>query len=504
MWTLRNLTGRVLKVDLTTQETVMFDEDPEVHRTFLGGRGLNQFFLYNHLDSEKSPLDPEISLCFGAGLLSGTRVPAATRLSIDAKNNFSEGVGSTSAAGGVAPSLKRAGIGMIIVEGRAERPVYLSIENGSVRIEPSSEFWGKTTAETVDGLKKRMGKDIHVACIGPAGENRVRGASVMVDKGRAAAKCGMGAIMGSKNLKAIAVRGTQPVRVANSDEFEALCREAWSKVSQSMSAKTLSTWGTKLSAKGKNAVGAIAFRHFQDGFTKSLEGFDENAFAPYEQKRFSCPGCPISCRQLFRIDTGPYAGVEGESIQANSIQDFGAKLDIRYTPAIIKAHLLCNEYGMDIDTVAESIAWAFECFEKGILTERDTKGLQLGWGNHEVLITLIQQIAYRQGFGDILAEGVKRASEIIGRGSQSLAVSMKGQDLYEDMRMPKGYVLGAALSTRGGGHCSGSPMVEFSSKEYDAAGYEGKANLVASTERFHAVLNSLGICFFVTTWEGPD
>jgi aldehyde:ferredoxin oxidoreductase len=236
----------------------------------------------------------------------------------------------------------------------------------------------------------------------------------------------------------------------------------------------------------------------------SLEGIDEQAFAAYEQKRFHCQGCPVSCRQEFRVDDGPYAGIQGESVQANTIQDFGTKLDIRYAPAIIKAHLLCNEYGMDIDMVGESVAWAFECYEKGILTERDTGGLQLTWGNHEVLVTLIHQMAYRQGLGDILAEGVMRASEMIGRGSQDLAVSMKGQDLYEDMRIPKGYALGAALSTRGGGHCSGSPIVEFSSGRFSPVTYEGKAELVAYFERFHSVLNSLGVCFFVTVWEGPD
>lgn len=257
---------------------------------------------------------------------------------------------------------------------------------------------------------------------------------------------------------------------------------------------------------------------------ESLKGIDEQAFATYEQKRFSCVGCPISCRQIFRIDTGPYAGAEGEAIEGNSVQDFGAKLDIRYAPAIIKAHLLCNDLGLDIDTVAESVGWAFECYEKGLLTEKDTDGVRLKWGDHETLISLIEQIAYRRGFGNILAEGVQRASEIIGRGSRELAVSMKGQDLYEDMRLPKGYALGAALSTRGGGHCSGSPMVEFSShglatdpltpelveKAYgvrtvvDPITYEGKAELVAHHEALHAVLNSLGVCFFVSISESPD
>ena len=393
---------------------------------------------------------------------------------------------------------------MIIVMGRARDPVFLQIEDDIVQIKDAKKLWGKTVPDTVDWLNRETGGGIQVACIGPAGENGVRGASVMVNKSRAAGKCGVGTIMGSKNLKAIVVRGTGLLRVAKPGEFEQLCREAWLKIKRSTASTKLSSWGTKGGITGKNTVSAVAFRHFQDGSIASLNGIDEHAFAPYELKRFHCKGCPISCRQEFQVDDGPYAGIKGESIQANTIQDFGTKLDIRYAPAIIKAHLLCNEYGMDIDMVGESIAWAFECYEKGILTERDTGDLPLSWGNHEALITLIHQMANRQGLGDILAEGVKRASEMIGRGSQELAVSMKGQDLYEDMRMPKAYALGAALSTRGGGHCSGSPIIEFSSSHISPASYEGKAELVAYFERFHSVANSLGVCFFVTVWEGPD
>jgi len=523
MGNLNSLNGRVLKVDLNAGEVSTTEEASEIHRSFLGGRGLNQFYLYNLLVPTTSPLDPESVLLFGSGLLSGTLVPGATRISIDAKNYFSDGVGSASAGEGFSPALKRAGYGTIIVTGKARDPVYLWIDNDVVRIEPAKEFWGRTTSETVDRLRELLGQDVHVACIGPAGENRVRGASVMVNRSRAAGKCGLGAVMGSKNLKAIAVRGSGIIQVAKPKEFGLLCRDVLSKVTRSEAIKTLSAWGTK-SLRGKNAVCGIAFRHFQDGHMRSLEGIDEHAFAQYEQRRFSCSGCPVCCRQIFRIETGPYAGVEGESIQANSVQDFGAKLDIRYVPAIIKAHVLCNEFGVDIDTAAESIGWAFECYEKGLLTEKDTDGLRLEWGNHETLMNLIERIAHRRGFGDILAEGVQRASEIIGRGSQELAVSMKGQDLYEDMRIPKGYALGAALSTRGGGHCSGSPLVEFAlhgsaskplapevaEKVYgfrtavDPASYEGKAELVAYHERMHAVLNSLGVCFFVSVWESFD
>jgi aldehyde:ferredoxin oxidoreductase len=495
----------VLQADLTTGQLTRDTIDPEVYRRFLGGRGLNQYHLARGSEQVTAPFDPDSLLLLGAGLLSGTKVPGATRLSIDAKNSFSGGVGSANVGGGFSSALKCAGFGTLLIRGRAKNPVYLHIENGRISIESASGLWGKTTTETTDALLKGFPEGAaHVLAIGPAGERGVRGASVIADEGKAAGKCGVGAVMGSKNLKAVVVCGKDEISVADPGRFEHLCREAWMKVARSTTSTMLSTWGTKAGMKGKNAVGAVAFRHFQDGFMPSLDEIDEEAFAPFEQKRFHCKGCPVSCRHILKVDAGPYAGTEGEVVQCNSIQDFGSKLDIRYAPAIIRAHFLCNEYGIDIDTVAESLAWAFECYEKGLLTEKDTGGLQLRWGNHGALMALIEQIAFRRGFGDILAEGVKGASKIIGQGTEALAVTMKGQDLYEDPRMPKGYALGAALSTRGGGHCSGSPLVEFSSREYDPAGYEGKADLVASVERFHAVLNSLGICFFVTTWEGPD
>jgi aldehyde:ferredoxin oxidoreductase len=520
MWQLRNLTGNVLSVDLSTGEIRSFEGEPDIHRSFLGGRGLNQYFLYRQLTPSIRPFDPESLVTFGAGLLSGTALSGATRSSIDGKSAFSGGVGSANAGEDFAPALKRAGYATVMVTGKAENPVYLWINDDTVRIVKAGELRGKTTNQVVDSLRKIHGEDIQVACIGPAGENRVRGASVIINKGRAAGKCGLGAVMGSKNLKAVAVRGTGMVRVARPEEYRALCRDFLSKITESKVAKRMSAQGTK-SMKAKNEICAIASRHFQDGHMETMDGIDLQDFAPYEIQRLRCPGCPVSCRQIFKIDSGPYAGAEGEAIEGNSIQDFGAKLNIRDAPALIKAHILCNELGMDIDMAAESIAWAFECYEKGLLTHKDTDGLELTWGNHATLMTLIEQIAFRKGLGDTLARGTRKAAEIIGRGSGELAVHMKGQDLYEDMRIPKGYALGVALSTRGGGHCSGSPLMEFSASwaggeqmtvegphgftsPIDPAVYDGKAHLVAYHECVHAILNSLGLCFFVSAVASPE
>lgn len=524
MGEITSLTGKILDINLSNKNWNSWIEKESVYRKFLSARGLSQYYLYQLLKPKDLPLDPNNYIIFGSGLLVGTKTPGATRTNIDSKNLFSNGVGSTNGGEFFAVALKYSGYGHIRINGKSDKPVYILIDNGQVLLEDAQEVWGRTTSQTVDIIRKKHGNDFHVLCIGPAGENLVRGACVIINKSRAAAKCGMGAIMGSKNLKAIAVRGKNVPTLWDDEKFNELIHKARKKVLDSGTAQRMSKWGAKSAVKAKNKVGSVPYKHFQDGYVESLEGWDEKAFTKYEVKRFGITNCPISCRQIYKVDNGLYSGLEGEAVQSNTVQDFGLKLDIREPSAIIKAHILCNDFGIDIDTASETISWAYECYEKGLIDEKDSDGLQLNWGNYHALMELIEKIAYRKGFGNILAEGVIKASEVIGRGTKKYAMAMKGQDLYEDMRMPKGWALGVALSTRGGGHCSGAPIVEFAAgkssaeiltpelalKLYgvrtalDPSAYDGKAKLVAYHEKLHAVLNSLGICFFNSIWEGYE
>lgn len=519
-WDIKELIGKILKIDLTNKEISVEDIEEEVFRNFLGGRGLNQLILYNNLEPDISPLDSKNIILFGSGLFSGTGVPGGIRLSVDTKNYFTGGVGSANVGGDFGKELKLAGFNTLMITGKADSPVYLSIDNEDIEIKNADNIWGKNVSETTNILEEKHECEGSVLCIGPAGENLVRGASVMVDKARAAAKCGVGSIMGSKNIKAVWVKGNKKVKVKDKEKFDEISRKSWKKVRESSSAKNLNEYGT-LSVTSKNDIGGVPFHHYQNGYINSddLKKINKHSFKDYEEKRFSATDCPIECRAIYNVKSGPYSGTEGEGMEANTIQNFGFKLDIIDPAAIIKAQILCNEFGIDMDTAAESIAWAYECYEKGILDKSDTEGLELKWGNHEAMIDLIEKIAYREGFGDLLAEGVYRASKKIGKGSEKLAVSIKGQDVYETIRMPKAYGLGAALSTRGGGHCSGSPLTEFSNGQMDPEiaekiyelktadiphTYEGKARLVANHEKFHAVLNSLGICFFSTIVNSGD
>ncbi len=516
---IKELVGNLVKIDLTDRKICTEKIDESVYRKFLGGRGLDQLLLFRELDKNTSPLCPKNVILFGSGLFVGTGFPGSVRLSIDTKNYFSSGVGSANVGGDFSRELKLAGISTLLVSGKADEPVYISIDDGDIDINAADDIWGRTVSESTDMIKNRESSG-SVLCIGKAGENLVRGASVMVDRARAAAKCGIGSVMGSKNLKGIIASGSKEMKVSDEQKFDKIIDETWDKVNRSTSTGFLNKHGT-LSVKSKNEIGGVPLHHYQDGFMKEedLKKIDKHSFKGYESRRFSVKDCPIDCRAEYKIESGKYEGTKGEAMEANTIQNFGFKLGITEPEPIIKAHILCNEYGMDMDTVAESLAWAFECYEKGIIDGSDYNGLELEWGDHEAMIELIHDIADREGLGDLLAEGVDRASEELGSESQRLAVSMKGQDLYETIRMPKGYGLGAALSTRGGGHCSGSPLTEFSNggmgkkEAKETYGvetadiphvYEGKAELVADHERFHAVLNSVGMCFFSTTVNSGD
>lgn len=519
-WAPIKLVGKTLRVDLSDEKIEVTKEGAGAYKNFLGGKGINQYFLYKEVKPDTKPLDPDNLLIIGAGLLTGTLIPGATRTSFDTKNVFNGGVGSANVGGNFAPGLKFAGFGNVIIKGKAEKPIYIWIENGSVEIRDAGKIWGKGTLETTKWICEDVGEEgVQIASIGPAGENLVRGACIMVNGTRAAAKCGVGAVAGSKNLKAIAVKGSKAVEVAEPERFMELAKRAWRKIRFSRTTKIIRAGRTFSTLEAKNAICNMPQRNFQDGYMdpEKVRMVNSEAFAKYEISKFACFSCPVWCRAYYKVEDGPYAGIEGEAVEMNSIADFASKLDIPYAPAVIKAHLMCNYYGMDIDAAAGAIAWAFEAYEKGVLTKKDTDGLELKWGNHDVLMKLLKKMAYRESFGNLLAEGSYWASRKVGKESEEYAITMKKQDLYEEVRVPKGWALGVALSTRGGGHCSGAPLVErekfpsgVAEKIYgvetttDPTTYKGKAKLVVFHERFHNVLHSTGICLYTSAWVYPD
>ena len=488
----------------------------EFFRSFLGGKGLSQWILFDEIRRGTRPLDPQNVLILSAGPLTGTDTPCSTRHSFDTMNTLTNGVGSSNSCGFLGPELKFAGFNQIILKGRSNFPVLVYITNDEIEILKSEHLSGKGTNDTEEIIRKDFSdKDIQVASIGPAGENLVRYASIMANKTRAAGKCGTGAVMGSKNLKAIAVRGHDNIEIADPDAFQKSCEEAFEKIRNSPYLEKMKKFGPPSTMITKNDLSSLPFKNFQECYIdlgeKSYDSIDPEKYQKYFLRSKGYFNCPVKCNKVYNV-----SNFYCESLEANSITNFACKLGLKSPKEVMRLHMKCDDLGMDEDSVAGSMAWAIECFERGIINKDLTGGLQLEWGDFETISLLMDKIAKREGIGKLLAYGSKKASELIGKGAE-YAMHIKGQDLYEHLRTMKGWALGVVISTRGGGHTSGAPMTEFMNlnpkiaqekwgvpSAGDPTSYEGKADLVFYYEILHAVVNSLGVCLFISDWSGPD
>lgn len=511
--------GKILRVDLSNGKTSI-EPTSKYSKKFLGGRGINQWILLKETGPDTSPLDPACPILFGAGVLIGTATLGACRYTVDSRNYLTGGVGSANSGGHFGPELKFAGYDNVIITGRSREPCYLWIDDDSVEIRSASHLWGNTTWETDDRIREELNDDdIQLATIGPAGENLVRGACIINNGARAAGRCGLGSVMGAKRLKAIAVRGTGNITVAEPRRFMELVEKLAEKIKNDpfLKRNLFFKYGTMtVSQHDNDNWSGCPVRNFQDGYwEKGKDIRCEDLVEKFSERNLGCFGCSVCCSHWLSISTGEFKGVSGEGFETNTINNFGYKLNIDNWPAIIKAHMLCSQYGLDVDNTAGPIAWAMECYQRGILTKEDLDGLELEWGNYEAVFELIKKIAMREGIGNLLAEGAKRASDRIGRGSQRYAMHIKGQDLYETLRHRKGWALGVIVSPRGGGHLRGAPAFEGNVSPEDAESYygvrtaadrrayEGKAKLVTWMENFKAVLDSVGICALLSWWKSP-
>lgn len=512
--------GKILRVDLTTSRIAEEPTEGYVPK-FLGGRGVNQWILLKGLSPTVGSFAPENIICFGSGALVGTPVPGAARLNVDSKNALTMGIGSGSSGGWFAAELKFAGYDHLVIQGQAKEPVYLWIEDDKISLRAATPLWGKTTSETIKGIHEDLGKkDCQVLCIGPAGENQARSACIVVSGSRIVGRCGLGAIMGSKNLKAIVVKGTGGIRVKHPKEFIELVWNVSKRLQSVGGFKARREFGTLVASPFYNDLSALSYKNYHDDFIpqESLKKISHEVFHNlYEVDRYSCTACPTPCGHTYLIHDGPYAGTRCLKAEANSVWDFGGKLAVEEVGDILKAQETCNQLGLDIDNSSAVIAWAIDCFQHEIIGPQDTDGLNLRWGDSEIIMELLRKIAYRDGFGNILAEGSRRASEVIKRGSGKFSFHMKGQDLIEGIRSMKGWALGVVVSARGGTHTRGALATEsrkYSPQESqklfgtqtagEARIYNGKPQIVCYFEYVHALLDSLGLCFFTGNWTSPQ
>jgi aldehyde:ferredoxin oxidoreductase len=496
------LAGKILRVDLGTG-TIWTEETLKYAQRWLGGRTINSFILFNEVQPGTKWSDPENLLIFGAGCLVGTTL-GASRLSIDTINVFSHGKGSANVGGHFAPELKFAGFDHVVISGQAERPVYLWITDGHAELRDAAILWGRTTYETETLLQEELGdRKIRLACIGPAGENQVLGSAIVVDRGKAAGGSGVGCVMGNKRLKAIAVRGRGSLKISDPAGFIKATEVALAKVKAEPKSKRMAEVGLAFAGTGAFEQGFV-FRNGQDEIfplEKRKQLLSDDGVPAFTTKMLACFQCPIGCMLFLEIPKGRYGGTKGEGFWANTLI-LGTMLDIAEPDLMVKAWLRMNELGLDTDYATAMIAWAFECYEKGILTQQMTDGLELNWGNEDAVIALIDRMAYRQGIGDLLAKGAIEAPKLLGHGSDRFAIHVKGQPSVERFRVPRGWALGIATSPVAGRHLRGACQRGPKGVPYDSLVYDDQAKFVHWMSLVKEIEDTIGICVYLGPWSG--
>ncbi len=450
----RGFHGRILQVDLTSSEIWLDEKSDDFYRTLVGGRAVVAYYLLSETSQNVEALSPENLLIFAPGILTGTSLPGSGRHGIGGKSPLTGAIASTEAGGWWGAELKRAGLDGIVIRGCAKAPVYLSVINGEVAIRGSAHLWGKSTAETQKILRQELGEEkLRTAVIGVAGENLVRYAAVMHDVNRAAGRSGLGAVMGSKNLKAVAIRGKHTFGIA--DKSAVLEVSRWLGENY----KTLSKWridmGTPATILNLNKVGALPTRNFQEPVFEHADLISgERMHATVLTDRDTCNICPIRCKQVVELNDDKYhvdpiyGGPEFETMAS-----FGSNCGVGDINAICKANELCNAYGLDTISTGSTIAFVMECFQKGILSESDTDGFRVDFGDASAMLQAIELIAHQIGFGRSMALGSAELARRLGRGAEELVLAVKNlETAYHDPRLKFALGLGYAVAPVGADH----------------------------------------------------
>jgi aldehyde:ferredoxin oxidoreductase len=482
------LNRKIAYIDLDA-ETIKLEPIPmEWRRKFIGGRGLDAYLLYTNAPKGCDPLGVDNVVIISAGILGGTLASSASRTHIAAKSPLTNLFGSASMGGFFAPEMRWAGIDHFVIRGKANRPVYIYAHDGEIEIRGADSVWGAGVYDTQAIIRRELGdEEAQILCIGQAGENLVRYAAVMTGRKDAGARTGMGAVLGSKNLKGIACRGSVEIEISNPEEALEYNKEAIDQVISSKASQSMQRWGTNFMFGITNTTGLVRTRNFQ-----------------YNQLE--------------------YAGVYGLGPDYTGQGAFGAEVGCRSMNTVLVCNHLVNDYGIDTLEVGSMIAWAMELYEKGIITDKDTHGLKLEWGNDEAVIEMVKQIALREGLGDILAEGPLSAARSFGPDSMKYLIHVKGMsNLNTDERAAPALALSVAVSSRGSDHLRGVPAIDLYNLPlellekiyrgpdgYDGpltnnfSEYEGKPRMVMWQELCYMAVESLGVCKYHTVFLSPN
>ena len=450
-------TGRLLRVNLTEGRVTQEDICQDWSRAYLGGAGLATRYLYDQVPKGVDPLGVQNALIFMTGPLTGTASASASRYSVVAKSPLTGIWGQANSGGTFGPALKWSGYDGIIFEGISPEPVYLRIIDGKAELRDAGHLWGKTVPETEDLLIEEAGHPLTVACIGPASENRVRYAAIMNNNHRAAGRCGLGAVMGAKRVKAVACAGRASIALADPDRFRQAVKKQREYIDESILKIGFETFGTNMVADMVNVRGGYPTRNWQQGTFAQIDEVSGQAMTDgVLVKGVRCYACPVACGRATEIREGKWKGHHGEGPEYETTNTLGAMCGVSDLNAITMANYLCNAYGLDTISAGATIAFAMECYERGILTSEQTGGLALDFGDADLVVELITKIALREGIGDLLAEGSRAMSQRLGQGSEHFAIQVKGLELPAyDPRAAKITGLGYVTANRGGDHMTG-------------------------------------------------
>lgn len=506
---MKGYAGKILRVELSRErvETQALDED--LAKKFIGGSGLAAKILYDETGADTDPLGPENLLIFMTGPFAATPVITSGRHAVVTKSPLT-GIFAESDSGGTwGAVLKKAGFDGIVVKGKAKKPVYLWVVEGRAEIRDASHLWGQDTYEVEGAIREETRKDAVVASIGPAGEKLVRFASILTDgkDARAAGRAGVGAVMGSKNLKAIAVHGTQAVEMADAEALRASLKDLSPMVAKNT--EGMRKFGTAGGLAAFENLGSLPLQNwkFQGRWQQGAEKIAGPAMAAkILTGNYYCDRCVIGCGRRVKIDKGPYAGVEGAGPEYETMAFLGSLCLVDDLEAIAKGNELCNRYGMDTISTGAAIAFAMEAYEKGLIGKQETGEIELLWGRGDVMVKMVEKIGKREGLGNLLGEGVRRAAETLGRNSVEFSLHVKGLEIPgHDPRAYNGGALSYATSNRGACHLAGFTHVFERILTMPEIGVEtplprtevkGKGELAAKTQNVMCLFDALKLCKF--------
>jgi aldehyde:ferredoxin oxidoreductase len=510
--------GTILRVNLSSGQ---IDKEPlseELRLNYVGGRGINVRILYNEVKPKTDPLGPDNRLIFGVSPLTGTGLIQSGRYHATAKSPLTGILGDSNSGGHFGPELKWAGYDHIVFEGKADRPVYLWIDDGHVELREANHLWGKIIPETYQMIWDELGdRRVRITAIGPGGENLVRYACIINDFGNAFGKTGTGAVMGSKNLKAVAVRGTKGVSVAKPHEFKELAQSITQRIKENETYPVFSAYGTTIYLPYYDAQGKSVVRNAQQiGEIEYIDKFGVESIDQFLSRSVGCFGCAVHCKHEFKVKKGAFAGLKGHGTEFCILSSHGPACGNDDLGSIFKINNICNDYGICGDTSGMVLAAAFEWYQNGLITKEDTGGVELNWGDYDAQIQMLFKIIQREALGDILADGSAAAARKIGKGAEKYLSHVKGGDLDAvDLRTSRGCALAESVSTRGADPQRGWPSCEMlpmppevakerfgTEKAIDPESYEGKGNTVNYYTSLCTLSDVLGICKFHTEWLG--